>query len=119
MDEIVIEKIRCDAVIGTLPEERVSPQPLLIDISFKLDLHAAGRSDDLADTVDYSQIERETIEIAETSSFSLLEALNRAIGENIMKNRLISSCRVKIFKPGASKRGNGVAVIMDYPESDL
>lgn len=119
MDKIMIKKIRCNALIGTLPQERIAPQMLLIDIELSVDLHKAGRSDELCDTVDYSLIEEKVVEIAQKSSFSLLEALNNAIGNMIMQDKRISSCRVEIFKASGSRCGDGVSVSMDYPEREL
>ena len=44
------------AICGVLPEERDRAQPLEIDLDLWADLSAAGRSDDLADTVDYGAV---------------------------------------------------------------
>ena len=57
MDRISITGLKADAVIGTFPEERIKPQRIIADIDIFCDLSAAGKSDDLADTIDYFELE--------------------------------------------------------------
>ena len=114
MDTITLKALRCRAIIGTLPAERKFRQELLIDVELSLDLGAAATSDDLTDTVDYSEIERRIVAVAENSQFQLLEALNGAIGAEIMREERIFACRVAIFKAAASRYGAGVTVTRNY-----
>ena len=55
-DRIELRGLRLSAICGVLPEERDRPQPLELDLDLWADLSAAGRSDDLADTVDYGAV---------------------------------------------------------------
>ncbi|MEZ5237802.1 MAG: dihydroneopterin aldolase [Microthrixaceae bacterium] len=55
-DRIELRGLGLVAVVGVLPEERTRAQPLRADLVVEVDLAAAGRSDDLSDTVDYSAI---------------------------------------------------------------
>ena len=64
MDKIIISDLRLPVIVGTLPEERTRRQEIAIDLELDLDLAAAGRSDDLTDTVDYAEIERRVVELA-------------------------------------------------------
>ena len=84
MDTLRIEQIAVNALIGTLPHERQRRQNLLIDVEIGLNLQEAARLDDLSLSVDYSEIERRTVEIAENSSFRLLEALAGAVGNMLL-----------------------------------
>ncbi|MEZ5310168.1 MAG: dihydroneopterin aldolase [Microthrixaceae bacterium] len=54
-DRIILRDLRLAGVVGVLPEERVRPQPLSIDIEILTDLTRAGLSDDLDDSVDYGR----------------------------------------------------------------
>ena len=56
MDRILIDDLRVLTVIGALPHEREIAQPIRIDLSIGVDLHEAGRSDELADTVHYGLV---------------------------------------------------------------
>jgi dihydroneopterin aldolase/2-amino-4-hydroxy-6-hydroxymethyldihydropteridine diphosphokinase len=56
MDHIQLRGLRAVGTHGVLPEERQRAQPFEVDIDIEADLTEAGRSDDLADTVDYGAI---------------------------------------------------------------
>lgn len=55
-DRIELRGLRVAGVVGVLPEERTRAQPIEIDVDLEVDLRSAGRTDDLADTVDYGAI---------------------------------------------------------------
>jgi dihydroneopterin aldolase len=55
-DRIELRALRVTGVHGVLPEERDRAQPFEVDLDLEVDLSAAGRSDDLADTVDYGAV---------------------------------------------------------------
>ena len=56
MDRIELRSLRVVASIGALPEERERPQPVELDIEVEADLHTAGNSDQLDDTIDYAAL---------------------------------------------------------------
>lgn len=55
-DLIELRGLRVTGTHGLLPEERLRAQPFEIDVDLEVDMRAAGRSDDLADTVDYGAV---------------------------------------------------------------
>jgi dihydroneopterin aldolase len=55
-DRIELRGLRVVGICGALPEERERPQPLEIDLDVETDTAPSGRSDDLADTVDYGAL---------------------------------------------------------------
>ncbi len=57
-DRIEIRDLRVMGVHGVLPEERERAQPFSLDIVAWVDMAAAQRSDELADTVDYGALAR-------------------------------------------------------------
>ncbi|MBR2345455.1 MAG: dihydroneopterin aldolase [Lentisphaeria bacterium] len=105
MEKIFIENLKLCAVIGTLPHERLHRQELRFDLELRCDGSAAAASDDLCDAADYSAVERMVAECVEKSSYFLLEALAAAVGRCILTFPQISSCVVRIAKPGASSCG--------------
>ena len=52
-DRIELRGLRVLGAHGVLPEEQQRAQPFEVDLDLELDLRPAGRSDALADTVDY------------------------------------------------------------------
>lgn len=55
-DLIQLRGLRVAGVHGLLDEERQRSQPFEVDLDLQADLRAAGRSDDLADTIDYGAV---------------------------------------------------------------
>lgn len=81
-DRIELRGLRVVGTHGVLPEEQSRPQPFELDLDVETDLAPAGRTDLLADTVDYAGIAEAAARIVSgTPSFQLLEALARAIAE--------------------------------------
>lgn len=113
MDKIIISKLKINTVIGTLPEERLKKQTLLLNLELSLSLEKAGKSDVLSDTVDYSQIESEIVAAAEQANFRLLERLAQEIADICLKRKLISRVKVEVVKPGALKHSENVAVCIE------
>ncbi len=50
---IGVERLRIEAVIGVYPQERLSPQPLEIDMAVEVSIEG-GLADDIRKTVNYS-----------------------------------------------------------------
>ena len=81
MDRILISGIRELGVHGVLPEEQVRPQPFGVDVELLVDVRAAGVSDELGDTVDYSAICDAVTRVVSSESYRLLERLATRIAE--------------------------------------
>ena len=55
-DRITLRAVTARARHGVLPEEKITPQPFIVDLDLEADLSGAGASDRLADTVNYATI---------------------------------------------------------------
>ena len=104
MDKICISGLELAAVIGTLPEEQTRRQPIILDLEIGIDLTAAGRTDDLTQTVDYSEIEKRMLHLAKTAHFQLIEAFAQAAADIVLSYEKVAACTVTVAKPGASCR---------------
>ncbi|HMK21899.1 MAG TPA: dihydroneopterin aldolase, partial [Terriglobales bacterium] len=76
---IIIERLEFRACCGVSLEERARPQPLAVDLEVDCELDSAGRSDNLACTVDYAAIVRQIVEIGTSQDSCLLETLAERI----------------------------------------
>jgi len=109
MDQIHIQQLKLNAVIGAYPRERKAPQPVIVDIALHMDLQVAGRSDQLTDTIDYASLVARVRKAVTKSRFQLLEALAEHIADLCMHAPRIAAVDVTVAKPGALP-GIGVAV---------
>ena len=101
MDKIIIRDLRVNTLIGTLERERTHRQEVRAELELFLDLHPAGRNDDLTKSVDYSEIARRTREIMAEGRFRLLEALGTAIGDMLLEYPQLDRALVRLAKPRA------------------
>ena len=111
MDKIILRGLPVNCVIGTLPAERTSPQSLFFDLELCGDFSRAGKTDDLADAVDYMAVERCVKEFAAGTSFFLLERLAYACARKVLEQfPLLSQVTLRIRKPGAPVESESVAL---------
>ena len=87
---------------GVRPAEREQPQDFKVDIEVEADLAAAGRTDRLADTVDYTAVRAAAREVIEGESRQLLESLASAIAEKVLALPRVESVSVRVAKRPAS-----------------
>jgi dihydroneopterin aldolase/2-amino-4-hydroxy-6-hydroxymethyldihydropteridine diphosphokinase len=80
-DRIEINGLTVTTVVGALPHEREIAQPLRVDLALLVDLHDAGRSDELADTVHYGEVTDRVAAVVRENKDVLLERLADRIAE--------------------------------------
>jgi dihydroneopterin aldolase len=81
-----------------LPEEQVRPQPFEIDVELVVDVTAAGASDDLEDTVDYSAVCEAVSRVVSSEQYRLLERLATRIAEVCRADPRVVSAIVEVRK---------------------
>jgi FolB domain-containing protein len=98
VDVIEVRGLRALAVCGALPEERQRAQPVEVDLDVEVDLSRAGRSDDLADTVDYAAVVADVEQVLTTERFTLLERLAERLVEVTMADARVAGVTVSVRK---------------------
>lgn len=98
MDRIIAKGLRFQACHGVLATEKIDPQTFEVDLIMEIDTRAAGRSDDLHDTIDYSVIHNEVKGIVEGKCFNLIEALAEAIAAKVLSHDQVSKVIVAVKK---------------------
>ena len=110
MDKIFIRDLSLRCIIGIYPEERREKQDIVINVEMHCDLRKAGRSDDLADTVDYKRIKKAILALVEQSRFQLIESLAEHIADLALGDPKVQTVVVGIDKPGALRFAKSSAV---------
>ena len=108
-DRLALRNMRFEARHGVLPGEKSEAQPFEVDVVLHADLSAGGRSDDLADTVDYAALFDLVRAIVTGPSFDLIEALAEAIARAVLTatdERLVAAVEVRVRKPRAPIDGD-------------
>jgi dihydroneopterin aldolase len=84
---------------GALPEERQYGRKFLFDLRLEVGAEAS-RSDRLEDTVDYRDVVTLVKGVSEGRQFTLLEALARAVAEELLRQFPIKRAYVRVRKVG-------------------
>jgi len=113
MDSIEITGIRCYGYTGYLPEEQVLGQWFEVDVTLWLDLTRAGKSDVIADTLDYRTTIESVKNLVKTAKFALVERLAEAIAASILESVKVSQVRVRLTKPAAPIPDFGGKITID------
>ena len=100
MSEVVIQVRGLELLgyHGALEEEQKAGQRFVFDVT--LVAHDAGvRSDQLADTVDYTAVVGRIREVSDGRRFNLIEALAAAVADDLVEHFPVSRVRVRVRKP--------------------
>ena len=84
-DRIQLRGLRFLGAHGALPGEERQAQPFEVDLDIYGDLSAAGRSDSLADTVDYGALCEASRAVVEGPHVALLERLAERLAEEVFR----------------------------------
>lgn len=120
MDRILIDDLRVMTVIGALPHERELAQPIRIDLSIGVDLHEAGRSDELNATVHYGLVCERITEMARDSKDILLERLAAKVADVVLEFDLVDEVEVKVTKlrPPVPEAVESTAVVISRTRAE-
>ncbi|HQK30898.1 MAG TPA: 2-amino-4-hydroxy-6-hydroxymethyldihydropteridine diphosphokinase [Phycicoccus sp.] len=87
---------------GVFDHEKRDGQTFVVDVALELALASAGRSDDLARTVNYGEIGAQVLGRIEGEPFDLIERLAEVIAEDVLAvHRLVDEVTVTVHKPQA------------------
>lgn len=109
-DQILIEGLQLETVIGVYDWERSIRQALRLDLRLATDIRPAAASDDLSQTLDYKAISDRIIDFVEGTQHQLVETLAEQIAQLVMAEFGVTGLRLKLSKPGALPRADNVAV---------
>lgn len=100
MDTMQLSKMEFYGYHGVFPEENKLGQRYVVDLKLSLDLSAAGRSDDLTQTVNYAELYSVVKEVVEKRTFKLIEALAEAVASVVLqKYTNVNDVTVRVTKP--------------------
>lgn len=102
MDKIIIKDLNIYAYHGVHEEEKIKGQNFVLDIKVWLDLTAPCKSDDVNDTVSYSEIIKKVTEAFTVTKYDLLERAAEVVVQTIFRAfAAVSECELLLKKPEA------------------
>ncbi|ERN06702.1 hypothetical protein AMTRI_Chr01g112340 [Amborella trichopoda] len=120
-DKLIMRGLKFHGYHGVHEAEKKLGQKFLVDIDAWLDLKKAGETDNLNDTVSYSEIYRLVKGIVEGPSHNLLESVANTIACSILTAYPpITALHVKLGKPHVAVQGTidylGVEIYRNRPK---
>jgi dihydroneopterin aldolase/D-erythro-7,8-dihydroneopterin triphosphate epimerase len=109
-DKIYIRNLEIRCIIGVNQDERTEKQDVVINVILFTDTRKAGRTDDLADSVDYKRVKKAILSLVESSEFLLIEKLADEIAKVCLDDSKVQKVNVTVDKPGALRYTRSVAV---------
>jgi dihydroneopterin aldolase/2-amino-4-hydroxy-6-hydroxymethyldihydropteridine diphosphokinase len=100
-DRIVLQGVSAHGHHGVLAFEKRDGQTFRVDVTMVCDLERAGRTDDLAATVNYAEVADDIIARITGPSFDLIERLAEVIADDVLRHDLVASVEVVVHKPEA------------------
>jgi len=111
MDRIELRGMSFTGRHGVRDAERASVQEFRVDVEVEADLAEAGRTDRLADTVDYTKVRAAAREVIEGPPQQLLETLAGAIAERVLRLPRVEAVSVRVAKRPASMQPIDAAAV--------
>lgn len=101
MDQVYIDALKVETLIGVYDFERDAKQVLLLDLYLDFDCSAAGKTDDLNLALDYDALSKRIRQWSGEQTFELLETYAEQLCALIHDEFSISQISLKINKPAA------------------
>jgi len=118
MDQVFITDLLARGVIGVNEWERQVTQDILINIVLFTDLQRAGGTDDLAHSVDYRNVAKQAIALAEGAKRFTVEALASDLAQMCLEHAGVKKVRIRVEKPGAVRFARAVGVEIERSKDE-
>ena len=119
MDQVFISDLIARGIIGVNDWEREKPQEIWINIVLFADLHKAGSSDNIQDSVNYRTVAKKVLAHAETAQRQTVEALAADIARLCLEQPGVQQVRVRVEKPSAVRFSRTVGIEIERSKEDL
>ena len=107
-DVILLEGIRVPAALGVTAAERRMRRPVTLDLEVERDLRAAGRTDQIRQTLHYKRIFEVVEDVAAHQEHKLVEALGERIAEAVLGKFDAQAVTVTV------RKATPIAGVLDY-----
>lgn len=102
MDKIIIKGLKVFAYHGVNLEEKRDGQNFLLDVILYTSLERAGQTDNVVDTISYSEASKIIVKTMQNKPYDLLETIaNKIVNELFFKFDKLEGVKIKLVKPEA------------------
>jgi 7,8-dihydroneopterin aldolase/epimerase/oxygenase len=98
-DRIQLHEMAFYAYHGVNPEEQAQGQVFVVDVAVEADLHRAGHTDEIGDSLDYRDLYARVRQVVTGERYRLLEAVAEAVAHRLLEVERIQGVTVRVRKP--------------------
>lgn len=118
MDKIIINNLHIYAYHGVNPEEKENGQNFYLDIICFADLHCAGQTDDLNETVNYAKVVKAVTAAFTKEKYDLIERAAQVVADCVLEQfDKVQTVRVTLKKPEAPVKADFGFVAVEIERS--
>ena len=109
-DKVLINDLTVDAILGILPNERITPQRVVINLTIFTDTQPAAKSQNIADTLNYAELASQAAQRTITGEYLLIESLVEDLAALTLDYPTAKAVTVRVEKPQAVSDARSVGV---------
>jgi len=109
-DKVLINDLTVDAILGILPNERITPQRVVINLTIFTDTQPAAKSQNIADTLNYAELASQAAQRTITGEYLLIESLVEDLAALTLDHPTAKAVTVRVEKPQAVSDARSVGV---------
>lgn len=111
LDRIHIRDLMVMGIVGIKPEERTTPQEILVNATLWVNTRPAAMSDDIADAANYRTITKALIAHLENGEPMLVERLVQELVDVVFQTEpRVGSVEMTVEKPTALRHARSVGI---------
>lgn len=120
LDRIYIKDLVVPGIIGINPDERVTPQDVLVNATLWVDTRPAAASDAIDDAVNYRTLTKAFIAHIESGEPMLVERLVAELAAIALRgDERIQQVELTVEKPGALRHARSVGITVRRTREDI
>jgi dihydroneopterin aldolase len=98
-DRILLHEMAFYGYHGVNPEEQAAGQIFVVNVAVDADLHRAGHTDELGDTLDYRELYGRIRRVLTEEQHKLLEAVAESVAHRLLEIERVQGVTVEVRKP--------------------
>ena len=109
-DKVLINDLTVDAILGILPNERITPQRVVINLTIFTDTQPAAKSQNIADTLNYAELASQAAQRTINGEYLLIESLVEDLAALTLDYPTAKAVTVRVEKPQAVSDARSVGI---------
>ena len=108
---IELERLEIDCIVGIHPFERVQEQKIFLDVLLEIDFAPAAASENVANTIDYTDVAATLTDLVRTRRYQLIETLAVEAADLLLSQHpQVERIQIAVHKPAAVPQARDTVV---------